>query len=383
MAKMLRMVMLFMLLWPLAGCWDRIEIEERGFVVGTALDAAEDGQIKLTFQIVVPTQMKGSSGQKNEGGSPFINLSSTADSVFKAARKMSNEISRSPYLAHNQVIIISEKLVETEHVGDVLDLFIRDPENRRASNIMVAHGEASKILEVHSKIETLPAQYIRSTQENKDKSESITPPTNIGELHHFLLSKSSYALPKISITEDDRISTSGAAVFNGENYEFKGFLDQDETTGRNMIQGTVKTASLELVVHGKQLVYEVKEFNRIIRVHLDDRGLPEFDVEISVRGNIGESELDQGENVRELNGEIKRKAEQRIKQIAMDVILKAQNEYKTDFLGFWKKCQEREYRTWVRYKNDWDRGQSIFSQCKIHVNVDAKVRTVGTVTGTE
>ena len=187
----------------------------------------------------------------------------------------------------------------------------------------------------------MPAQYIRSTQENKDKSESITPPTNIGELHHFLLSKSSYALPKISITEDDRISTSGAAVFNGENYEFKGFLDQDETTGRNMIQGTVKTASLELVVHGKQLVYEVKEFNRIIRVHLDERGLPEFDVEISVRGNIGESELDQGENVRELNGEIKRKAEQRIKQIAMDVILKAQNEYKTDFLGFWKNAKSR------------------------------------------
>ena len=109
-------------------------------MVGTALDAAEDGQIKLTFQIVVPTQMKGSSGQKNEGGSPFINLSSTADSVFKAARKMSNEISRSPYLAHNQVIVISEKLVETEHVGDVLDLFVRDPENRRASNIMVSHG---------------------------------------------------------------------------------------------------------------------------------------------------------------------------------------------------------------------------------------------------
>ena len=71
MAKMLRMLMLFMLVWPLAGCWDRIEIEERGFVVGTALDAAEDGQIKLTFQIVVPTQMKGSSGQKNEGGSPL------------------------------------------------------------------------------------------------------------------------------------------------------------------------------------------------------------------------------------------------------------------------------------------------------------------------
>jgi len=383
MVRTLRMLLAFMLICPLAGCWDRIEIEERGFVVGTALDAAEGGQIKLTFQIVVPTQMKGSSGQKSEGGSPFINLSSTASSVFKAARKMSNEISRSPYLAHNQVIIISETLAGTEHLGDVLDLFVRDPENRRASNIMVAHGEAGKILEIHSKIETLPVQYIRSTQENKDKSESITPPTNIGELHNFLLSKSSYALPRVSITEDDRVSTSGAAVFNGENYKFMGFLNDDETTGRNMMQGTVKTASLELVVHGKQLVYEVREFNRIIRVHLDDRGLPEFDVEISVRGNIGEAELAESEIVREINGEIKRKAEERIKEIAMDVIQKAQNDYKTDFLGFWKKCQEREYETWNRYKDDWDRGQNIFSQCKIHVHADARVRTIGTITGTE
>ena len=205
----------------------------------------------------------------------------------------------------------------------------------------------------------------------------------MGELHHFLLSKSSYALPRVSITQDDRVSTSGAAVFNGENYRFMGFLDNDETTGRNMMQGTVKTASLELVVHGKQLVYEVREFNRIIRVHLDDRGLPEFDVEISVRGNIGEAELEESEIVRELNGEIKRKAEERIKEIAMDVIQKAQNDYKSDFLGFWKKCQEQEYETWNRYKGDWDRGQNIFSQCKIHVHADARVRTIGTITGTE
>ncbi len=44
---------------PLAGCWDRVEIEDRGFVVGAALDLPDEGteenKIKLTNQFVVPS----------------------------------------------------------------------------------------------------------------------------------------------------------------------------------------------------------------------------------------------------------------------------------------------------------------------------------------
>lgn len=41
-------------------------------------------------------------------------------------------------------------------------------------------------------------------------------------------------------------------------------------------------------------------------------------------------------------------------------------------MGLWGKWQEQEYDTWMRYKEDRDRGQTIFSQCKIQVHVDVK-----------
>lgn len=378
-----KFILAAVLLFVNTGCWDRVEIEERGFVVGTALDSAEQGQVKLTFQIAVPTQMKGGSGQKNEGGSPYINLSSTASSVFKAARKMSNEISRPPYLAHNQIIVISDALAGTKHLGEVLDLFVRDPENRRASNIMVSQGDASEILSINPKIETLPVQYIRSTQENPDKSESITPPTNMGELHDLLLSKTSYALPRVQKTDDNRISTAGAAVFNGENHKFMGYLNKDETTGRNMIQGTIKTASLELFLGSKELVVEVREFNRVIKVRTDKQGLPIFDLDISVRSTIGESELEGTELTEQLNREIKRKAEKKILQLVSQVVKKSQMDYKSDFLGFGDKLYEQQYALWKKYREDWDRGENIYGKCTINTTVDVKIRTIGTITNTK
>lgn len=380
MNSLLKAMLAAILLLLMTGCWDQIEIEERGFVVGTALDTAEDGQITITFQIVLPSQMKGGSGQKNEGGNPYINLSSTAKTVFKAARNMSNEISRSPYLAHNQIIIISDELASSEHIGDVLDLFVRDHESRRASKIMISRGRASEILQVNTRIETLPVQYISSTQENPDKSESITPPTNIGDLHDMLLSKTSYALPTVHRVEGNKISTSGAAVFNGKDHKLIGYLNEDETTGRNMIQQTVQTASLELELEGKQVVFEVREFHRKIKVGSDPTGLPTFDVMLIAEGAVGESELEEAEIMEQLNGEIKLKAEEKIMQLVSHVIDKSQNDLQSDFLGFGDKLYEQQYHLWEKYHKNWDRGDEIYSQCKINVKADVKIQTIGTIT---
>ena len=39
----------------ITGCWDRIEINDIGFVMGTGLDLMKDGNIRATLQISVPS----------------------------------------------------------------------------------------------------------------------------------------------------------------------------------------------------------------------------------------------------------------------------------------------------------------------------------------
>lgn len=368
------------LLLFMTGCWDQIEIEQRGFVVGAALDKGEDGQAIVTFQIVLPTQMQSSSGRKAEGGDPYVNKSSSAKTVFKAARLLASEVSRTPYIAHNQIIIVSDELVSTEHLGEMLDLFIRDPESRRASNIMVSQGKARDILEVKTDLETLPVQYILSTHNNPEKSESITPPINIGSLHQMLLSNTSYALPRVSKVDENKISTAGASVFNGKDHKFVGHLNEDETTGRNMLQGTVKTASLEIEIEGKELVVKIHEFHRKIKVKTDHRGLPLFEITVGANGSIGESELDESITITQMNNEIKSKTEEKIKSFMERVIEKSQKTLQSDFLGFNKKLYEQQYELWQTYRDDWDRGENIYSQCKVAIDVKVSLKTIGTIT---
>lgn len=59
----------------LTGCWDELPIDENGFVVGAAIDLAEEGaegtpQITLTNQFVIPSALShaGQEGGRRRGG---------------------------------------------------------------------------------------------------------------------------------------------------------------------------------------------------------------------------------------------------------------------------------------------------------------------------
>ncbi|MBD2863069.1 Ger(x)C family spore germination protein [Paenibacillus oceani] len=45
---------------------------------------------------------------------------------------------------------------------------------------------------------------------------------------------------------DNKVVTSGAAIFDGHTLLLKGFLNEDEATGRNILTGTLKAGALEL-----------------------------------------------------------------------------------------------------------------------------------------
>ncbi len=362
----------------ITGCWDRVEIEDRGFVVGSAIDEGEDGNFELTFQYIVPNEMQGKSSEGgNTAATPFQNVSSSAATLFKAARKMSNDTSRPPYLEHNKIILISDRLARSGKFKEVLDLFVRDPEMRRAAKVLIAVGRAKDLLNIKPPIETLPVQYINSTSENPDKSESIVPPTTMGLVHRFLLEDHSFTIPRISRL-DNKITLSGAAVFDSDK-KLKGFLNGEETSGRNYFSGTIKAGALEIELNGKPMVFEVKSASRKIRANVSDPESPVFTVNVNVEGNVGETYTNADLLDPEVIREIESRAGDRVKDIMYSVLEKLQKQYKADVLGLGDHLNEQHHRTWKKIKNDWDRGDHLFSKCRVVINVDTRLRIIGAI----
>ena len=82
-----------------SGCWDRIEVEERAYVLGLAMDLPEnEGKRKISIAIPV-VQESGAEGSGNGGGSvPLTILSSTASTVLDGLVPLQNKLNKELFL---------------------------------------------------------------------------------------------------------------------------------------------------------------------------------------------------------------------------------------------------------------------------------------------
>ncbi|WP_373231193.1 Ger(x)C family spore germination protein [Cohnella sp.] len=378
-AKWLWMVCIAMLL---TGCWDRVESEERGFVVGAAIDTAVEKKLKLTFQFVVTSAFQGKGEGGKQGGDAFLNVSMEGHTLFKALRDMSTQTSRSPYLQHNRIILVSEEMARKGDLGKALDLFIRDHEMRRITKVMIAEGEASPILGIKPSYEKLPVLYIDSIAENPYKSSKILSPTIIGKVYGFLLGKASFAIPRIAKMKD-KVEVAGAAIFKGSNKRMVGFLNENETMGLNFFTGKIKGGGLELKLNNQYVVFEIKGSKRTLDADVSDPEHPVFNINIFTEGNVAESSTSLDFLDPKVIAEVQAKTVEKIKSLTEDTVEKLQKDYKTDALGLGTFLKQEHYRAWQKIEKDWDQGNNLFSKCVIRVHVKVKMRIIGAIIETE
>src|SRR5699024_12488064 len=108
------------MLFLLTGCWDQVNIEEHGFIIGTAIDKVRDetdGDIKLsmTNQMVSPVGLGTPSSEGNDE-EPFINLTTSGESIFAVNRKLLRTINRPPFYEYLSVLIFFADDVHASHL---------------------------------------------------------------------------------------------------------------------------------------------------------------------------------------------------------------------------------------------------------------------------
>ncbi|MGM0942916.1 MAG: Ger(x)C family spore germination protein [Bacillota bacterium] len=366
----------------LAGCWDRVEIEDRGFAVGSAIDLVEkkaDGsyELMLTSQFVVPSglgaPMQGRGGEQKA----YLNISATGESLFQVNREMATLTSQVPFYQHLKVLIVSEDVVREPNLfGSIMDLFIRDHEMRRGIRIVIAEGEARKILDIKPDNEKIPALYLDSLMENNYKNAGSLKPVHIGELQELLLSERSYSIPEVHFA-DKFIQYKGAAVFYGVTNEMVDSLMGEEAKGLAFLTETSTDGSIKVNVNGEMVTVELKSVDRGIHVTPKDKTDIDAKIDIHVNGNVAERFGKASVRMDSYIKKVEKAVEDKIKKMTTQTKDKLQKELKVDVIGFGDNLYQKHYSFWNTVKDDWDKGENYYSQSKINIDVTAKVQMVG------
>ncbi|MDF2648608.1 MAG: hypothetical protein K0Q73_4413 [Paenibacillus sp.] len=367
----------------LTGCWDRIEIDQRGFVVGVAIDYSDTlkHKFKGTYQIVVPSGLKQSSkGQGGSGGSgkAYFNLSTTENSMPALSSKLAARTSRSPYFEHLKIIIISSEVAKDNTFADLMDFFLRNSEMRRGVQILIADGKAADILNIPTFNEPTPIDYITSIARNDRKSNFMLPESRIGDVHEYLVKHESFAIQIVKL-EEKGVSMTGSAIFDGQTKKMVGFLGGDETQGLNFVTDQIKGGIIEAKIKDHTLAFRTERTKRKITMQKLNPTKFKFNIKLATEGVLDKSIADYDPSNSEAIKDLEKSLENTVQANTLKAIKKLQQTYKKDALGLGAYLYQNHYKIWKPIANDWDQGLHIFTQSEINVQAEVIIRRIGNI----
>lgn len=368
----------------LSACWDEKNIEERGFIVGEAIDLADkqtkgNTHLALTYQFVVPSGIMMSTDTESEDEEPFSNVTVTGDSMQMITKELETRISRPPFFDHLKVLVVSEQVAkEADLFSSVMDILIRDQQIRRGVSVMIADGKAKNVIDVQPSLEDLPAMFIDSVLKNSSEDLDINRTVDVGAVHGYLLDRDSYALPRVKPVGEKQIGVKGAAVFNGKKNQLVGMLDAQETKGLNLATQKHYGGMIEFKINDRLMVFKVDTTQNAMTVNHQDPDNMKVGLDITVEGSIAEMFGSESLLSETYLKKIEKRIEARIEQLVNRTIDKLQNDLNADVLGINKVLRQKHYDLWNKVKDDWEQGKHYFSKVNVDTSAHVTIKGIGT-----
>ncbi|MBO1000295.1 Ger(x)C family spore germination protein [Bacillus sp. SD075] len=356
----------------LAGCWDRVEINNLGIVLAAGLDKTTDDKFEISVQMAIPEAMGGGQGMgggEGGGGKMVIVEKATGTTIFDAMSLLQEKFSRRIFWGHNQVIIIGEKLAKAG-IQKHIDFFARYPDSPIRANTFVTDGEAIDVLKAIPDLERSSAEVARDLA-NLKVGMSVT----VKDLLQMLSGESeAAALPWIEVEQEGRLSVNGTAVFKKD--KMVGRIDDKITRGllwvRNEIELSAVTVkpkkgaedhiSFNLLRSRTELIPKIENGNWIMTVKIE--------TEDDVVENETKLNLMNPRIVNKLERQLELEIEQRIR-IMLEQL---QKEMEADILGFAEAFHRQYPDQWSKVKDQW--GEK-FPEIEVEIKSKAYIRRPG------
>lgn len=385
--RLLMITVLVIVTALISGCWDRKEIENRGYVLGVAIDRAmvesgkrknelnyapqAAGQRKYRVTVELPKFRKSEGSKEISSAQQHLIWSGEGESMLAITRAINTKTYFGMFFEDIQSMVISED-VAREGIGDIIDFFLRDAEVRRKVKLFVTPGRAEDILKAKLQVEEANSTFIAKLTRNVDRSPYFAGQAELGKIVEDIKGKRSFVMP-IVMVEEKEVKLARAAVFD-KRQRMVGELDEFEVIGSKMLRKTLKQGVVTVPNPAdpqKIATFELYETDVKVTPHLEGDNL-RFTLDAKFIGTLGENE------------EIKQDAldplfisalEQAISDEYTSLVTKSykkQQQLKAEVCGLGKLVYNKYPQYWKANKDRWE--EEIFPETPIDIKISVTVR---------
>lgn len=257
----------------LTGCYNYRELNDLGITTAIGIERKND-EFTLYTEVLNTTK-----NDEKDNTAKFAIFESHGKTIQEALRNTILSSSKRLYANHMQILIIDEETAKNG-IGDIIDLFFRDPESRKQFYVFISKTNIKDIFNIETPLDKVNSnsifERVKANNNYLGNSLSIT----------FSDMISKYVNPYIEITlptlmiKDSNILISDTAIFKDD--QLKGYISNDETILFNLITNNINDTILTALDNNKYISIEINNSETKYKVK------DEINIDISLSGNIAE-----------------------------------------------------------------------------------------------
>ncbi len=361
----------------MAGCWDRVEVNDLAIVIAFSIDKEANGEYRLSVQVPLVSNLGGPTGGGGgtSGDKTYYVDSATGKTLREANSVLQARMSRQLFYAHHRVIVIGEELAR-DGLSKVLDIVARFPENRLTAYLVLAKGKGITMLQAQPSFERFSGEAMRELIKKetipvtvKDMAQMLSTPGVDAYLPYVM---SVHSHPKGKSKE---IQILGVAQFRGD--KMVGVFNEEAAGGLRWFRRQFTPFATKVALTDRENVNVQFDKGKAEIKPVIKQGRIQFLINVyasaTVIENLTNADLGRAANLTALERKLSMHITETVKKT-----LAQMRRQRTDTIGLGLVLARKYPREWrSQLRDDWNER---LAQVEFHVQTKAEITNIGQTT---